>query len=308
MKASLCVLSFATLATISWGKLAEVSPPSSVRWVFKADLDALKKTETGMRLLHYLKTGPSSNQIAAIGAIFRLDMFQDLNSIILWGRASEPDANTLVLKGRFNAPHLETLVRANGRYQESKHRAYDVHSWVDDGKAETERQYGCIHPTGVLILSKSRSAVEEALDTLDGKQSSLSPIQTFGFSPPPDAPLFYANTETLSADIPLPEPYRAAIGVTWITAYEREKTVHLSLGFQTANADSARLLRDVVQGLVAIGQMAQDADVLDLLAPARVEQEETRVFLSTTATPDLVFRMLKKYVETSTEQTRTAAR
>jgi hypothetical protein len=285
------------VAILGRGEPVERMIPATARWVFTADIAALKQSETGSRLIRHLQSGPSSNQIVAMSALFRVDPFNDIERIILWGQPASSNATILLLQGRFDAAHLETIIRGNARYQSLAYGRHTLHSWVDEGNPEVQRQYGCIHPTGGLLVSRSRVAVEEALDTLDGRRPPMNPLESFGFPFSSNAPLYYASGETVPTGIPLPDPTRMAIRATWIEASEKVKTVHITLGLQVSDPDSARQVRDVVLGLVALGQMAQDPDTVELMAPARVDLEGTSVRISTSASSDLVFRMLQKQLD-----------
>lgn len=268
----------------------------SAKWVVHADMDLIKQTELGGLLMNQLKTGQIANQLAAMTAMLRFDPLKDLADVTLYGQSKNPAEAVAVFSGTFNEEHLATLLKANPSYEASTHGRYTIHSWMDDGKPAEPRQFGCVSASGKLLISQGLPMVQEALDVLDGKHAALDAVKTFGADLPVKEPFFMAGSDLPGLGGQPQAQMLSQAKSGRIAMAEKEGQLTLSVALITTDEAAAQKLKDVAQGLLAIGQLNQDQDpkLAALLQAMHVTLEGAKVQLDLSYPSAQIFAMIQE--------------
>ncbi len=227
-------------------------------WVVHADLVALRALPLGQFVVNKLGSGDSGKKLAAFTAIFGCDPLKDLRTLDLYGKSRDPAQSVFLAEGTFDGGRLVTLLQANDTYQSQAFGAYTIHSWVDEKKPAEGRQYGCLHPSGTLLISRGRAMLEEALDVLDGKRPALDTAKAFG-AELLAAPLFMAGANVTAAGDLNPGAAilkQAASAQVALAGQGGELTVRTRLTAKDGQAASNMLA--VAQGLLVVAQLGQE--------------------------------------------------
>jgi hypothetical protein len=267
----------------------------SAKWVVHADVDLIKQTELGGLMLNQLKTGQTATKLAALTAVLRFDPLTDLADITLYGKSKTPAEAVALFGGTFDEQHLTTLLKANASYEASLHGKHTIHSWIDEAKPRQGRQYGCIPSSGKLLISQGLPMLQEALNVLDGTLPSLDVMKTFGAALPVKDPFFVAGSDLPGLGGQPQAQMLSQAKSGRIAMGEKDGQMTLSIALITTDEAAAQKLRDVAQGLLAIGQMNQDQDpkLTALLQAIRITLEGGKVQLDASYPSAQLFSMIQ---------------
>jgi hypothetical protein len=165
-----------------------------------------------------------------------------------------------VLHADVDRQRVKTLLSVNPAYAASAHGQHEVLTWEDKGKT----LFGAFHGTDGVIVSQSKSAVQTALDVLDGKSKALSTESTLaGGKDTTAGVLLYVAAEALAgAQGAAQSPIVKQIENAWISLGEEGKDVVIRSNVVTVDADTAAQFRDVLQGFKSGAQLrAEDPKV-----------------------------------------------
>ena len=244
-------------------------------WVAHVDLEQLRQTQLGSYLTNKLSVGPAADKLAAVQAIFSFDPRKDLNTVTLYGKSQDPAQSVALLGGTFNEARLITLVKANDSYQTLVFGKHTLHSWIDDKKPNEGRQYGCFHPSGVLVISRGQAMVQEALDVLDHTHDSLDFVKAFGSEAQMQAPIFVAGANLNAlGDFNPNAAFLKQASSGQLALGESNGLLAVNLLLTAKDASVATNLQQVAQGILAIAQLGQQKNpqLADLAQAAQVRQ------------------------------------
>ncbi len=272
------------------------SVSDSAKWVVHADLDLIKQTQMGGLILNQLNTGDIANKLAAMTAVLRFDPLKDLADVTLYGQSKNPAEAVAVFGGAFNEPHLTTLLKANASYEPVAYGQYTIHSWIDEGKSAQARKYGCIHSSGKLLISQGLPMLKEALDVLDGTHPALDAVTAFGAALPVQEPFFMAGSDLPGLGGQPQAQMLSQAKSGRIAMGEKDGRLTLSIALITVDEPAAQKLRDVAQGLLAIGQMNQDQEpkLAALLQAVHVACDGAKVQLDISYPSAQVFALIQE--------------
>jgi len=233
--------------------------PAGATWVVHADLSALRPTPMGQFLVNELGSGVAGNKLAAFAAIFGFDPLKDLQTITLCGKSKDPTQSVVMVAGAFDKDRLVTLLEANDTYESQPFGAYTIHSWVDEKKPAEGRQYGCVHPSGTLVISHGREMIEETLQVLDGKRPSLDAGKVFGAELLSAAPFFMAGANAMGGADGAPS---AAVlkqaDAAQLSLSEQGTDLVLRARLTARDGQGANNMLAVAQGMIAVAMLGQE--------------------------------------------------
>jgi hypothetical protein len=147
--------------------------PSGTKWVLNLDVKAAQ----GSPILSYLaeKAAPAKrlevqNKLAAIKAMFGVDLLKDIDQLIIAGNGNAEKGGVAYVYGTFDTQRLTTILAGSEKFAALEHSGFKMLTW-NDGKPK------CLSfaRPGLAMLSSSQSALADALDVLAGKKAGLSP-------------------------------------------------------------------------------------------------------------------------------------
>ena len=231
-------------------KPAQVS--GMANWFVHADLDALRSTETGKTLMEAVEAEHGA-KLRAIKRMFSLNPLKDLKGITLYG-SGEKDEGVVLIRAACDRAHLEDLIAAAKDHETSKHGDATVHSWFDEKKDKP--QHGAFHNDDLVIISDHKRLVRHALDVLSGAEPHLEAGHGYGTPPAPvlvglvnlEGIDVYGHEATLVAKA---KSVRARL-------MERNHRVVMEMTVEAADRAEAARFRKVLDGMIALGELAHD--------------------------------------------------
>lgn len=233
--------------------------PAGARWVAHVDVDALRETTGGKRLLALVNQGMPANQINAVKALTGVDLRTDLHGITACGKSDKPSEAALVVHGTFDAERLITILKANGTYKSDTLVGNQmVHSWLEEKKPGQPRQYAAFVGDRVVI-SGGAEALKAVVGGLrgegviaDGEALSLDAFKGAVFAAA-------ANLEGLAERDPKAAMLKKARSAM-VSLGEAEGNLVGMLQVLTEDDASAAQLGAMANGMMAFAQINQDAD------------------------------------------------
>lgn len=247
----------------------EVTVPEGSKFFLHLDLRAFQQTRLGGRLfemarreaMRELDKGDKHNEFEKMKEMLGFDPFDELDSLTVVGLSlEEPQKRVqLVLTFKKTTGNLEELARDLPGHNSTEYEGHTIHSAQDD---DDHRIFAAIHADRNgrkrMVAARSLNDVRKMLDTLDGVSRSESKAVKLALK---DSSLVH---------IELLEMPKAPRGPHAMAAKMLERVslkiasvdndMQMSLTLRTAKEKDAQRVRQMVQGLIAMAQMIEDAD------------------------------------------------
>ena len=229
--------------------------PANVQWFLHLDVGGFKKTQLGQFALKQAKEfGPELDQLAEQ---LQFDFRKDLESATLFGEVDEDgeqDKMEVLIRGKFKrAPLLDAWQKKN-TFKIIHAAGHELLTWHDGDEKEQEAHFGAIVNEGLIAIGSSKERLVQALNVLKGKAPSLQPKQLGGLKLKKGS-YFLAGMVNVK-DLPIP-PEAQAFKVQSIGFHlgEQDKKIVAHLLLNSADADSSLQIQQMLQGLLAMGQL-----------------------------------------------------
>ncbi len=219
-----------------------------------------------------------------------LDPMKDITGVTVYGSIDAPRNAVVVIKGDLDAQSLTELAVKQPKYSASQYDGFTIHTWKSN-KGETKS--GSFYNNGTLVMSKSKEAIISALDVLGGKSPNIAGD---GCITSQDAiyQVYMADASTISSKSEH-LMFLANVKKTLLAIGQKDKDVFSELIMQADTADNALLLDQMIQGLLAMGQMQaaqQNKAALELFRKINVNTEDTTVVTSAVLTTDEIDQII----------------
>ena len=231
--------------------------PSEAQWYLHGDVTALRETTTGSNFLKKIRQDEPET-LADIENIFGFDLLIDITDITLFGSGREDEA-AVILSGKIGRSNLEDVIAQAEDYQTSTFRTFTIHQWADDGKT----QHAAFHGDDTVIVSPEKKLIELALDVFSENKPGLGA----DFTLPSKSPFIVAFANIRKIDMPLDDGSRILRKADSIlmTLSEANERLTADMVVQTGTSKTARRLMHVLEGLVSLGELAdENIEELDL--------------------------------------------
>ena len=236
-------------------KLAHIAADSS--WVAHADMDRLRQTEIGKRLMAGQQHPEAARRLEALQAVTGIDLLNDIADLTLYGRDEEDQNTVVVCRGTLDTEQLTRLVRGSETYDATTHGTHTIHGWNDPKRGAGVNAFGAVIPGKAVILGQATGPVQRALDLMDGKSASLAPeSQLAALVRNKQAPIVLAAARFDQIEHLAPQAAvlrEATAGTLCLT--EAAGKVMATLALDTESAETAQRIQAVAQGLQAFGML-----------------------------------------------------
>jgi len=235
-------------------------------WVVHLDAEALVGSGVGDWLLKRGRQRDLDQKLAEFAGTFGFDPTKDLASATLYGTSYEPTSGVAVLKGNFDKQKLLDLLDEARGHEESEYGGYTVHRWRQKAKDKRDDgvRYGTFHSEQVVVIARSRSTLEAALDVLDGQVAAPEVV------PEVSAGTFlFAVAKGIPADETGDRArFLKKVSGGFIEMGEAGDSAFLNLKFTARKTEDARRLRQILNGLLAmLSMVAEQQEERDGRAP-----------------------------------------
>jgi hypothetical protein len=178
------------------------------------------------------------------------DPTKTIKGITLYGTSYEPESSAVLLKGSFDTAKLIKLVSKQPEYKVLKYEELEIHTWESFRGIMTS---GSFYNGSTLVMARNAEMVVSAIDTLNGKQSSINPAECTTS----DSAVFQVFMQDASV-IAQSDPkmiFLNNVGKSMFAVGQKDEEFFCELLLQADTTDNGRLLGQMVQGMVAMGKM-----------------------------------------------------
>ena len=269
-KATLLIVALAAAAIFlvlpAWAETFPVSlVPDSVRWVAHLDMGRFVAT----KLYEYLdKSGRFMVKSRDFTRWLKIDVSRDITGLTIFGLGPGERQNVFVLSGKFDKKRLLTLFSLDDGYREVPYGGYTLH--LIGGGA------GAFIRDDVIVYSDSREAVEKVLDTAAGKAENFaaSKLNAAMKDVPSNAfvSVVVGDLAGLGKEINQSKLLEKASGLFFM-AQEKDDNLQVRAQVTADSPENAANMADMLQGIIALERMSDEAKVASLLESVQVKLE-----------------------------------
>ncbi len=233
-------------------------------WVAHLDIEAMLDSKMGKAMLDALEDEPHASRLESFTEKTGMDPTEDMVSITLWGRSFTPGDGVAVVRGEINHKKLLKLLDDVKDHAQFKHGEHTIHQWTQkpEGKHDDGTRFGAFHGDELVVFSRHRKEIEHALDVLDGKADAQSDLAANKRVLPDPSEGVWLQAAAVDIRLPKHLPPQAAalkdMHAASMAMGETRGQVYLDITMSFDNKRTADQLRQMGQGLLAMGQMRLD--------------------------------------------------
>jgi hypothetical protein len=277
-------------------------------WVAHADLDAFRNSSFGKLILGELKAQGIEEKMQGFASVFSFNPLTDVHNVTLYGKGKDRNNAVAIVDGQFDAQKLISIVRLNPQFQETPYQGVTLYRWKneDKGSQPGEMMYGFVREGRGFVVSVGLDALKQAADNLKASGAGASTGLATQV-PAGENGTFVQIVATGLASLAGDDPKAAILKQTDLFtagAGEAADKVFIALRLRGQSADVADNVTKMVQGVVAMAQMAtQDQPKLSELAKnVNVNRDDKTVQARFEATSQSVFAFLKEQWQKKQQQ------
>lgn len=269
------LLSVAAGAVLATSTLAAQSVPAERLpadhgWLVHLDHETAAAGPMGPIIDRIAAQPDLASKLAAIEAFTGFNVQRDLRSVTLSGPAGDQaagavtiEAGVLLLTGTFDAARIELAARAVPNLTSATIGGRTIYRFPDNNSA-TGEFFACLLDAEHAVLTTRQSDLERVIDASDGRGPTLAAAGTFPAEVlAGNQAVMLAGVNNLQAwnDSAMPA-FQAAllrhVVDATMTMTATNDTIQMAIMATAADADSATRLTQIVQGLIAMGQVKAD--------------------------------------------------
>jgi len=278
---------------------SEINPAAD--WVVHADLEAFRSSGVGKLVLEELKAQGIEQKMQEFATIFSFQPLTDLRDVTLYGTGTDRNNAVVIADGRFDAEKLLGIVRWNPQYKEIPYEGVTLYQWLNEDKknpAAEQIMYGYIHGGQQVVISSGLDTLKHAVNTL--KQPAGGPSTgLISRIPALEKGAFLQVVATGIGDLAGQEPKAAILKQAdslTLSAGEAADKVFIGLQVQGQTPEVAQNIANLVQGVVAMAQLAaqEQPKLSELAKNVNIAREDKTVRVRFEAASQSVFGFLKE--------------
>ncbi|MFC7337998.1 hypothetical protein ACFQY0_12470 [Haloferula chungangensis] len=243
------LLAAAAASSLHAAPLDPARVPADAKWWLHLDLEGARQSEVGGRIAREI-TEREGAKLRAAERMFSINPLTDLAGFTLYGDGDEKNG-VLIVEGRFDQAHLTDIVAAADDYATSEHAGTTVHSWKDKSKSQNAAFVG----DRLLVFSQTKSTLHDAIDLL----ASGEGMQAETFATVGAPPVFIGSAKV--AELPMKKDdaklLRKAENLK-IALGETGGQIEGRIELESDSAVTGKLVRKVLEGIVAIGRLTNE--------------------------------------------------
>jgi hypothetical protein len=204
-----------------------------------------------------------ADKCAKVEQYLGLDPLEDIKSVTLYGSSYDPDDAAAVLKGDFDIKKLNNMVKKQPEYTTVSYGDYQIAGW--QGRKGVKKA-GCFYDASTLVMARNINNVISAIDILNGN----SPAIPESLCTTSDDAVFQVFIQDASS-MAQKEPHLTFlnnVGQTLFALGQKNDDLFCEIIMQADTPENARLLTQMVEGMVAMGKMKAAEKNNDLAAGA----------------------------------------
>jgi len=227
--------------------------PSNAKWLIHLDFKVLFKTKIWNSIYNEEK-GKIHDGKEKLLKELNFDIFNDLNSVTIYGRAKANKDGVVILSGIFDRKKILQRLKSEKKTEKFKYKDSDIYNWDSD-------DYGAFVSKNLLVITHSRENLESALDVIRGRSSNFigSDLSKRLKEIPHDS-IIFALVGDLSSLIGKHHTTPIMINKTKMALFlvlEKNSDMRLSLKLHTESPEAAKNIMQIGNGLLALARLSK---------------------------------------------------
>jgi len=303
MKKTLLILGAALCLQAGLTRAADLKDfPSQTHWVLNLDLKAAQASP----LVNYLaekidesKRLDAKNKLAAIKALFGVDLLKDIDQLVLVGNGDAEKGGVAYVYGTFDAQRLTTILAGGKNYTAIDHNGFKMQSWQDD--KDNKQKYLSFAKPGMALFSNTQNTLADALDVLAGKKAGLasdSPLsEAFVRSPQTLFSLYAFDVGSIVGQAPKAEMLKQAQALSLRVQTINADTLEAAVSVTAASNETALQIHQAAMGIQALMllQAAAKPEAATLASLAQITSKERTVGITLKLPKDVIEKAVKDH-------------
>lgn len=294
----LAVIAFITAVGFA-GSLNTAQVPSSSKWVFHVDFDALRAGTFGQLALAEIQT-EHQEKLDAARQLFGTDLTKDMNSVTLHGPDKDQTHAAAVFQGKFDQDKLLSLLILNDAYSKSDYDGYTLHHWIDD--KQKKDQVGVFAREDTIVIAQSAETVAVALDAINGKTDTLAsqPDSSLAQLCQKQENAILTAAATDLSELTKNDQHAAVLKNSKLLAVlvsEDSGNMKLKTRLEADTVESATQIETVLRGMIAFGALsaAENPDAAKLIQAITLTRIDETLELSAQYPSVDLFDLIKNH-------------
>ena len=298
----IAVTCLALAPTLSSHAVGSDELSANTKWVLTADFKAANASPLLKFITEQInaeKRKQAEAKVAAIQAMFGVDLLNDIDYLVLAGTGSAEKGGVAYVYGSYDRQRLSTILAGADNYSSVQHEGTAVHGWLD--KNDNRQKYLAFAKSGLMLLSDQQQVVKDALDVLGGRKPCLtsgSPLsQAFQRSPENIISLYASGLSSIVGEEPKAAMLKQAQGLALRIRASGEDALSADL---TVTADTAETAQQVQQALLGIQALtllraAEAPESAALAGQAKITLDGKAVGVTLSLPKSLIEKTIRSY-------------
>ncbi len=225
--------------------------PSDTTWLIHLDFKVLLKTKIWDEILQGEKRKILEGKDKLVKEL-NFNIFNDLNSVLIYGKSKGKDNAVVILSGRFDQQKIIRKLNSEKHLDKFKYNNLDVYSWDNDN-------FGSFINRNLLIIAHSKRNLESAMDVINRKSKNFIGTNLFKrLKEIPRNSILFALTGDLSSLIGKNHKTPVIINksrMAFFLALEKNSNMKLFLQLYTESREAAKNIMQIGNGLLALARL-----------------------------------------------------
>lgn len=188
-----------------------------------------------------------------------VDLMNDILALALVGQLRENGEGALLVKGVWDERALVDLVSWSPTYEVDDVAGYSIHSWVDE--EEDVRKYAAFLQYDVLTISDHAAAIARIVETAAGERKAIQvpALLAAGSKVSGDPPTAFMIASSPAAPGIRKNPVLSRVQAMSALCEARDEALTVTASARASDAHSAPRLEHALRGLIAMGELLDNA-------------------------------------------------
>jgi|GEM_PF-1331508 len=272
--------------------------PSETKWMLSLDVQAAQAAPVVTFVADQIapaKRQEAKNKLAAIKAMFGVDLIKDISKVILAGNGSAEKGGVAYVYGTFDVQRLSTILAGNRNYEQFDHNGVTVMSWNDN-----KQKFVAFPRTGLATISNSRAALTDALDVLAGKKPGLtadSGFKTVFASTGHDLLTVQAiDVSAIAGEQPKAQALKQAQTLSLHIGAPSPDSLDASLNVTAASDETAQQIQQALMGIQALALLraGEDTESATLASLAKISGQGRSINVTLSLPQSVIEKVIRQ--------------
>ena len=272
--------------------------PSTVaadaKWLVHVDFDALRESKVFQHARdEIMKHDMAKTVLAMIKEATGADLERDIHGATVYGNGFKPHAGVLIVYAHADREKLVNLMKTRPDFKTRTDGDLEFYSWTES-HGDRHHEVVVVFPKkGTGVFAGSVEQVKAAIDVLGGKNGLSSSSPLVGESPKGTV-LKLSVVDVNETELPAKVDLLKKISRLSVVNGENEGTVFEHVRVVTADADTVKELKSIVEGFKALVELhlSNEPDLKAVVDATKMEVDGNTLAIDWSSSSDSVIKLL----------------